>query len=204
MDPEIIFILIVILAPLVERLFKAGKQQPPEPPPQRRMEQSEPPVQVRREGRGQDTAATMLPDDLWAILTGEQPAPARLPLPEPPEPEEEEYSLEAASEEDWLEEEESAAAVPAPPRESWRTSSEVAIRRAEFSRPAPDREPPRIVSLEQLDIDDRRRHEEFHERLNRSIQTGASSGSAGLLATPDDLRRAIILNEVLGPPKGLQ
>mgnify|MGYP006180733387 CR=1 FL=1 len=37
---------------------------------------------------GQGSAAEMLPEDLWAILTGERPAPREAPPPEVPAPSE--------------------------------------------------------------------------------------------------------------------
>lgn len=209
MDPELIFILIFILAPLIERLLNAGKKKKTPQPPQQRLpesyrdEEERPRVLVAR--REEQSAAEMLPDDLWEILTGERRAP-RAPVPAPPEPVEEEelWSLEAdSSEDDW-----SAASLPetevlpAPV-----PSPELPVPRARFERPLPARAAPETVSLEALDIDGRRRHEQFHERLDRSrAQKVARAGAAPKPSfhSASEARRAIILSEILGPPKGLQ
>lgn len=98
MDPALLFIIIFILAPIIERLLKAGRQRPPgedtpqeRRPPRRMPEQRRPlpweeeprprgPMGTEEEEEGV-SAAEMLPDDLWEILTGEK---RQRPAPEPP------------------------------------------------------------------------------------------------------------------------
>lgn len=96
MDFGILILLIFILLPLLEKLLKSGKQpqQPQQPgvPPGR---QRRPLPRERPEGmagprsRPPDaadedvSAATVLPDDLWEILTGERRMPREEPRQEP-------------------------------------------------------------------------------------------------------------------------
>lgn len=113
MDPTILIIIVFILAPLIERLLKAGKQQPPQlPPRQQRRPQMPPPQQQapRDEApprvvirRDEEEAAAMLPDDLWEILTGERRSPQPPVEPEPLEDEyEEAQSLATTSAGEWI------------------------------------------------------------------------------------------------------
>ena len=77
------------------------------------------------------------------------------------------------------------------------------------------REEPRVVSLEEqsletMDGDTTQRHERFHERYVKPLARPPRFGSrrhlsrAAILLNPTSLREAIILHEILGPPKGLQ
>jgi hypothetical protein len=92
-DFGILLLILFILAPLLEKLLKAGR--PKEPPeeqqqPRPRMQQRSLPGEERtRAGADDETAAGVLPDDLWEILTGERRPPREpdVPRPEPrPEP----------------------------------------------------------------------------------------------------------------------
>ena len=74
------------------------------------------------------------------------------------------------------------------------------------------REEPRVVSMEEqsletMDGDTSQRHEQFHRRyvqpLDR-IDSRRHLSRAGIRLNPTSLREAIILHEILGPPKGLQ
>jgi hypothetical protein len=152
LDFGLLLIILFIVAPLLERLLKAG-QQPPEPPPQgglpgqRRPGQPLPGQQPRRippmadeeeisfrdvpagHGREEESAEGMLPDDLWEILTGEK-RPQRPPPPEPQPAESAPAEVPRAQ-------------VPPPVR----TPSEVA-RRAEALRQRVERERARREELE--------------------------------------------------------
>lgn len=76
----------------------------------------------------------------------------------------------------------------------------------------PLRDEPRVVSLEEealnLPDDDREQlHSEFHEKYIRPldpVDRGSRSSRARIRLNPTTLREAIILREILGPPKGLQ
>ena len=210
MDPAILLIIVFIVAPLIERLLKAGRDaQQPDDPPQQRMPPQRPPqhrIPQRTEPqvpapaqREDEAAAAMLPDDLWEILTGERrtPAPAHVPQPDDDADEyedEEMFSLEDEA----IEEYASGDMLPAP-------AEPVSLET--YVRPLPEREAPRVVSLEQLEFDDRKRHDEFHDRLDNlrpAARVRRPAPNSYRFTTDEDLRRAIIMNEILGPPKGLQ
>ncbi len=79
-------------------------------------------------------------------------------------------------------------------------------------RDAVGREMPRVVSLEKPYVeaivpDTEQRHAEFHEEYVRAfrqtrIQRAASRGHE--ILNPKSLRQAILMHEILGPPKGLR
>lgn len=220
MDPAILLIIIFIVAPLIERLLKAGKgeQQPPEQRPQRRMPpqpfpQRQPPQRRQEPVAGpapeDDAAAAMLPDDLWEILTGEKRAP-QLPVPhEEPEEFEEAYVADEYGDEASSLEELASLEGPSPGEWVSRTPEEstVIVPADAYVRPLPKREVPRVVSLEELDIDDRKRHEEFHERLDSlggPARVKRPAPNAYRFTSDEDLRRAVVMSEILGTPKGLE
>ncbi len=79
-------------------------------------------------------------------------------------------------------------------------------------RDAVGREMPRVVSLEEPSVgaivpDTEKRHDEFHEeyvkpfrqtRIRRPVSLGQE------MLNPKSLRQAILMHEILGPPKGLR
>lgn len=144
---------------------------------------------ARGESGAEDTsAAAMIPDDLWELLTGERRTPR--PAWEP-----ESWEDEAA----W--DEEVAAA----------TSPELAHGRYEdegrsLERVAAERHPV-VVSLEAPPLPPEERHRRFHERLESLSGAPERRRRARLprsLGTGAALRRAMVLREVLGPPKALE
>jgi hypothetical protein len=264
MDPAILIILIFIVAPLLEKLLKAGKKpgeppqprpgQPPVPPrpgqrqvPQQRpradlpWEAPEPPRQAapgQPQEEEREAAAAMLPDDLWEILTGERraPPPTRPPADDEYEPDFDELP------EDLPEELTAAQPEPAPwrptgparapgptgderreqrreeaaAREQARDDAGSLRRRdrerdlspAPYMHDVPVRAAPQVVSLEALSFDDEERHDAFHRRLD-SLPAPAHMRRrvhpfAAASFTDTDLRRAVIMAEVLGPPRGLE
>ena len=77
-----------------------------------------------------------------------------------------------------------------------------------YVREIPKHAPPEIVSLEELVIDDVKRHETFHDRLAalpraERVHHDKLHELSQLFREPDELRRAIIMSEVLGPPKSM-
>jgi hypothetical protein len=233
-DPAILLIIVFIVAPLIERLLKAGKQNPQLPPPQQRIpqrprqrlpheqqpeewEQDEQEQQAggyRAESRG-DPAAEMLPDDLWEILTGERrPRPGPRPAPGASLPrefdytqEEEGQSLEGRSLED-----EGLLQTPSEVQSSgeWSTEPatlEVVLPAEPYIRPNPVRLAPKVVSLEEIDFDYDQRHDEFHDMLD-SLDGPARVKRPALspyrFKSNSDLRRSIVMAEVLGKPRGLE
>ena len=221
MDPAILLIIIFIVAPLIERLLKAGKgaQQPPEQRPQQRMPpqpfpRRQPPQRPQEPVAGRpanedDAAAAMLPDDLWEILTGERRTP-RETLPQPrPAPqgsyEEEDYSLEephSLEEGGSLENQSPGEWITTVPGDD-----AVMMPEKVYTRPNPIRAAPQVVSLEQLEYDSEIRHDEFHDRLDSlggAAKVRRPAPSAYRFRTDEDLRRAIVMAEILGTPKGLE
>ena len=223
MDPALLLIIVFIVAPLIERLLKAGKgaQQPPEPgpqqriPPQQRVPQPRPQPrlpQQRQEsaGRSDDAAADMLPDDLWEILTGERRTP-RAPAPVPevePEDIDERYPVEAYPDEALSLEE---AALEQPSERGWMSrlpdDTAVVVSPEAYERPLPVRDLPRVVSMEALEFDTEKRHDRFHQRLETLKPAAVVRRPAPSLyrfTSDEDVRRAIVMSEILGPPKGLE
>lgn len=218
MDPAILLIIVFIVAPLIERLLKAGKNAQQQPPQQRplppqsprplprqqqqqpREQSSETPVAVGR--REQESAADMLPDDLWEILTGQKRMPES--PPRTPEPEEA-YSAEADVEWEEVDAEEIVDEPPPPAR--WRSAELDLPTPSDFSRPVPAREAPVVVSMEKLQFDPAKRHARFHEMLESTAVSRPGDGRRAKVyrfTGAEDVRRAIVLREILGPPKGLE
>lgn len=223
MDPSLILILLFIVAPLIEKLLKAGKNEPDDQPPRPRAPRDlpgqaprpTPRVELPRERveprqRAPENAADILPNDLWEILTGQKPAPAprRVPMPEPePEPEEvggfEIVTEDGGSWDDDVATEEIGASADVRSVET-ATAREIPVL---YERPIVERELPKVVSMEALTIDPKKRHDEFHRKVDRLAARDAAaerSPRTALFASTDEVRRGIIVAEVLGPPKGLQ
>ena len=201
----ILVFIVFVLGPILEQMRKKG-QRPGPPPPQQRRPLPRPPESARipqpsREAppsrvatpepvanRTEDvSAAEMLPDELWEILTG-QPKPRSAPPPPAPDVEDEETADEELI-----------------------TAEDVTIetRRSRFEEAAsieapPPREYPVVVSMEDVP-DPRKRHAAFHEKIQQtSLPAAARIVSPRYFSTPADLRRAIIMQVVLGPPKALE
>lgn len=226
MDPTLLIILIFVVAPLIEKLLKAGKQEdkPPLPRqrprprmegraerdlPERGIEIRMPPAQREEQARRDaGPAADVLPDDLWEILTGERRSP--LPTPPPPdsaydEPDETAYGPEPAGAEFSHDDIESSDVLPVPARAE---SPSRPARGRSYDEMLPVRAPPRVVSMEPTSFDDSVRHRQFHDRLDNlppraRVQRRRHPRAADFM-TDADLRRAIIMTEILGPPRGLQ
>lgn len=204
----IIFIIIVLFS-----LFGGKKKprQPPAPPPRRPTQQREPRADARPEytrpyrepPRPQpepqpeaSSAEDMVPADLWEILTGEKRVPGPSAERQPagaPEPEPEPY---------YTYDEEPVHELPPPP----------------IVREAPVRPEPVILERDFEAINERRERALQQRRAARVKQRAAQfadttpakaqiverSALGKLLGNRDELKRAIVLREVLGPPKGME
>jgi hypothetical protein len=165
-----------------------------------------------------DPASEMVPDDLWAILTGERRAPAPT-RPEPAEADEPEWAGAGP-----VAEEDESAWVSSPPVEvgSDRDPSTRAPARWDLDdeiEPTPpvslEYRGPEAYSLESLDQEavslerpipsPGARHRAFHARYDRPAVSRPRPRSAigRALGNRPSVRQAIVLSEVLGPPKGL-
>lgn len=285
MDPGLLIIILFLLAPLLERLLKLGR--PPQEPPEGQLprgprrpgqrlpgqrvpgEAPQVPEQEERPFRSipsadaePEQAASMLPDDLWEILTGERrtptpPAPrvpaeaapaertseataAHAPTSRSPGPAGEaaraadRQRREAESRErDRLRSRERSPGPartrerPAAPARERRLppvtmrsprEAQPAARRTPAAPPAssadayvreiPVRESPVVVSYETEPLDGVERRARFEERRARlsapaTVQKRARSDEYTFHG-PDDVRRAFVMSEILGKPKGLE
>lgn len=201
----VIFIFFVL--PALQRVLK-GQQQKGPPPQQRRPQTrpmpqrrplpgstTRPPAPAPRER--QPTAEDLIPEDLWAILTGQprpqRPAPPPSPAPTAPVPAEAE-SLETQG---YGREGQSLETIE---DEITRADKVLARRRRDDSAPV-------VVSLETEPAPEPVRHTRFHERLDAlapAARMQRKEAPLRSLRDPRELRRAFILTEVLGPPKALQ
>jgi hypothetical protein len=222
----LIFLFIFFVLPLLQRILGGGKQQQPPggrpgqrpparvPPPQRRplpdarertptATQPSPASRPSAETSDADRAAQLIPAELWEILTGERrmPAPQR-PVPPTPSPE-------ADLDEELAQDEEAAAARSAVDED--RAAAELLRRRerdTERDRLVV-RAPVQIVSLETEPLAEPARHAAFHREvatLPAAVVARQTRPRPALLPSLDnrtDLMRAIVLQEVLGRPKGL-
>ncbi|HSJ08190.1 MAG TPA: hypothetical protein VK936_15900 [Longimicrobiales bacterium] len=245
MDFGILILIIFILAPLLEKLLKAGRPPQELPPGQR---QRMPPPGQRRQAPGprparpaptgaadpDDSAAGVLPDDLWEILTGEQRTPRQ------PAPRTEWEEIEAREAPAPMEGPREARNVPAPrpmpdrtpqtrpapvrerrlpPVDIRRRSAQAGAARPRSAGPPPSaaddlvrrvkvHRPPEVVSLETAIEDPELRRARFQERLAEMSAPALGGGPRGAheyaFSSPDQLRRAIIMAEILGRPKGLE
>lgn len=156
------------------------------------------------------SAAEMLPDDLWQILTGQQPP--RASLPEPAEPaygeadDVEVYrpSWDELPDEEALYEQRRAEEE----RERLERRRQLLARRTAGELEHSAERAPVIVSMEPTSISSVRRHADHHARslpAAPKVQRGTSAlPHPLLLGSPDELRRAVLLQEILGKPKGLE
>jgi len=216
---EILFVVLFILFPIMEQVLK--RKRSPGPPGDEADGQDgagdfeasqglerEPPA--RESGKASD----MVPDDLWAVLTGEQRPPQGPEAPgrtretsaDDPEPVETPWSS------------------PTPERGHRRrggASAPWSIDDDEvLDEPAPapvslEQYGPEAYTLERLDYEAESlerpvpsaeaRHRDFHELVDRpEVRRPSRRGPLSrALRSPGGLRQAFVLNEVLGPPKGL-
>lgn len=224
----LIFIIIALVARAIEAMTKGQKRPPPQPPQRRpRPEYQQPHGTTRRRAPAQlpqpgprddlpsdateDAAAEMIPDELWEILTG-RPKPRRAPqpVPEPAWDEEADRSeAESVSLETALDEEsEFLRRKRAEEERRAREHRELMARRQRGGEANMADKAPAVVSLEQNVLPAAARHAAFHRKVDTPVLQVAARQPQGSvrdwLFTSDDLRRAIVLQEVLGTPKGLE
>ncbi len=221
----VIVIIFFVVGPVIEKVLKGGRgAQPPargraqRQPPQRRMPAQRPadrdgitragsrrpetPARPRRVEPSSSGAQDLLPAELWEVLTGQRP------MPRPPEP------VEAPD----FEVEEARPEIP-PARVPARSEDAEAgdlMRRRQRERMAArwvEHKPPAVVSMESEPLEAEARHEAFHRKIDASaaaaqpaVPAAVASAIAPLLrnAGRDEIRRAILMQEVLGRPRGLE
>ncbi|MBI4409781.1 MAG: hypothetical protein HY561_08745 [Gemmatimonadetes bacterium] len=197
-------------------------RQPPRPParPAEERAPARPRPQYRRPhgttapgdaGQPEQAAGTMVPEELWQILTGEKPpwarpspAPAPSPRPAPRAPESEGWEEEAEVVE--AEAGRTLEGVSAEDEEVAAVLRRREVRDDRSLEQLPPRPEPVVVSLETPTAAEAR-HAAFHEEVERGEPAVVIRRARPIplgLAARSDLRRAVILREVLGPPKALQ
>ncbi len=208
----LVFIFFVV-APLLESVLKGGSRSrmPPDRRPQG--QRRAPPAQrdaemlshQRAETRSR-TAEDMLPAELWEILTGQKsPAPRPLPAPRSEWDEEADRDEESAVRDETL---------PVRTERDENREVEELLRHRERAaeRQTFERAVPRVVSMESAPVAADVRHRKFHEMLARTRPAPAMEappaarnviGELLRNGTTLEVRRAILMHEVLGRPKGL-
>ena len=198
---ELLLIAMFILLPLLEQVFKRGRKTGELP--ESKLPEEEERVDARPQEREPVSAADMVPDDLWAVLTGERREPEGVATAEP-----------EAEPAPW-------SAEPDRPESPWEPDE----LETEPGEAGTGREPlsleyrgPEAYSLEKLDFEPvsmerplpspEVRHRRFHERIDRPLRPRRRARRRlplfGGLRSAEGLRQAFILKEVLGPPKGLE
>jgi hypothetical protein len=188
----IIIFVIFILGPLIEQMRK--KQQRPRPPqqqPRPQQQQPRPPAPIAEQPRTQERSAEdMLPSELWEILTGQQ-RPQPMPVPRAPAPDVEDEEI--GDKEAFVLEDVSV--------ETRRSRFEEAV----SLETMPVRYEPTVVSLETMP-DPKKRHLAFHQKIDQPpLEVVAARRVRPLhFTTAADMRRAIVIQTILGPPKALE
>lgn len=220
----LVFVIIAMAARAIEAISKnrqgGGTQQRPQPQPGRpqprpRPEYEEPYGTARRLPEPPhevgptdtaDAAAEMIPDELWQILTGQpkprRPSPPPLPVPYDETGPDEELVATAYPDE----EAEYERRRRAEQQEREREARELRERRARGRDANMADKAPRTISLERPLPSPEQRHAAFHRKVDAPIVVAKPRrpSSREWLFSDDDMKRAIVLQEVLGTPKGLQ
>jgi hypothetical protein len=215
----IIMFIIFFLAPLIEGLKRKNKEKQGPPPEQRRplprtQQQRLPPQhrqhptpsrmeEVSAKPREEETAADMVPDDLWEILTGQKRPPVlTTPQPLPPQPKQANRDVAYDLEED----EEAATAVEAVVRDQAAVQTRRARGEAKSLETLERHAQPVVVSLEENLPTGAQRHAAFHKKIATPAVVLTQPERKRLLDFSDraEVQRAFLLHEILGKPKGLE
>lgn len=214
---EILFIALFILFPILEQVLKRGRKSGQGPGPEAGSEEPGPEPMETRPGevsprsaeREPVKAADMVPDDLWAVLTGEQRPREGVEIEEEsrpaggaPQTEPARTEAPARWEEAW---------TPRPEPRGWAEDVEEVAEPVSLEEYGPeaysletfDREP---TTLEEPLASPDVRHRRFHEDLERPRPRPADRRSrvGRALRSSGSVRQAFVLSEVLGTPKGLE
>lgn len=203
---EILFIAMFILLPIMEQVLKRRRGSEEEPGP---VDMEPPPGEIDAPSSDREPvqASEMVPDDLWAVLTGEQ-------RPQRPEG----GPVDEQDDEGWGAFEGFGDDAR---RDNARESAEAWSETGRDWSSEPD--PEEAYSLERLDLEPvayeseafepmertvpsaEARHRAFHEKIDRTAppKRRRRSTVGRALSRPETLRHAIILSDVLGSPKGL-
>ncbi len=184
-----------ILLPILEQVAKRRQQQGPPGsgrPGAGRPDASQSSSSTREEPR---SAAEMLPDDLWELMTGERRSSGGEQAESGGSP----WSVDPGVATETAEAEDRAG-------EPWVMDDE-AQPAAEYTGPeAYSLETPAPAPVERKVPTAAARHRAFHEMIERKppAHKRRLSPLMTALRNPDGLRQAVLLKEILGPPKGLE
>lgn len=208
-----LLILLVILWRVLAGVLGRGQQpRPPgrpgggQRPEGRSPEPRVPEREMEPQAAASASAADMIPDELWEILTGERRRPAPVSAPEPPVP----VPVPAGAQQ--------VERAPSPERldrdkdgseGEWEDEWEPALPPRPVAREVVSLEvEPVIRSLEEVELSPGERHAAFRAKI---VAPPAPAGPARRrkpvrlnLRGQNELVRAMILQEVLGPPKALE
>jgi len=212
----LLMFLIFVLGPILEGIKRKNKR-PPQPPQQRRTPQPPQPPQRQvpaepsrteeiSSRRNEESAAGMVPNDLWEILTGQKPlppvpTPSRPPAPVATKPQPQGVVF------DPDEEDEESGSAEAAPLEQVKVDTR-RDRGVAQSLERMERHPvPVVVSLEDNIPTTRQRHDAFHKKVAGPVAVPKAkppSRPVLNLKNRSELQRAILTHEILGKPKGLE
>jgi hypothetical protein len=174
---EILLLLAFVFFPLIQAVLeRMGKPRggPELPPPEHEAEEPPPPVVV-----AQRPLPEAAPDESWSSEWGTWPA----------------ESAEDLAAEEVVTEEQADELIAYQERLTAREIPEA----ARVTVP--------VVSMEALEVDRASEHRRFHQRITQAARVATPqrpSPAGGGLRNPAELRRAIILAELLGPPQSLR
>ncbi len=198
----VLLIFIFFVLPLLQELMRRRGPPPPELPPEEDEWEWELPQERQREGSGRRPTT-----EEWSEEWEEWPGEVR----ETAEERREVSAWEELGLEDIFGR--PAEAPPEPPREAAPPPPPPTARvpepvMAPQAPPSPPPSPPQVVSLEALEVDRTAEHARFHERYVvrpvPNVRHQQQAPLAALMQDGSELRRAIILSEVLGPPRALR
>ena len=207
---ELLFIALFILFPVLEGILKQRKKN--RGPGPRDEDAVGPGGRDREETVGEEevrTASDMVPDDLWELMTGERRETPGEPVG---------VADDAESDSLWSTEPEdpgpagaatgTSGDAPEWESEPWMDDSAASREPVSLEYRGPEAyslETPAPPPLERRVPTAEARHRAFHELIDQPTgrRRRRRSPLGRALRSPDGLRQAVLLKEVLGPPKGL-
>ena len=204
---ELLFVVLFLLVPLFEGIMKKKRQnqEPPLPEEPKPDHEADRPA-AARQPVDDGPASEMLPDDLWAVLTGEQRERAPVEVADREVPAREEDGAPWSDRPAWGTDSRSDA-EPEPGEVGWH---EIGEEEAAVREPVSlEYEGPEAYTLETPPPPPEARHAAFHRRLTETAEprkpvVRRSRNLVRELQTRGGLRQGILLSEILAPPKGLE
>lgn len=202
----LIFVFLFVVLPMLQRLGK--KPEVGELPPEGsgKLPSASPPERADR-GLGAGGRSAEGPADSWSDGWGDWPRPADAEgMPEVLVADEADETEEDGYEQEWLSREAEARLEARPSEEEgWVRGSREDFR-PELLAPEAERVYLPVASMEALRVDRAAEHKRFHKQI--SEYTGPpvleTPGRRAVRWSREEVRQAIVLSELLGPPRSLQ